>query len=1819
MKQARKHFKVLVTGILLLVMGGLCLQQVWAAICSDGTAVPPFLGTETVHPNLLLILDNSASMLDLAEVGDKGLCYDGTATDGTESYDPAKDYAGYFRPYLAGPPASLGDTFYEYDIDDGTFVESSYDAAKTDYDNLDNAANTKYYLGGDSATATVLVAVDASTNAITHFSARGNFLNWATASKLDIQKKVLTGGKYDNDTKEIILESRGCLNHRYLKQIAVKDSSNATKYLTLGIRRPDEWKTGTDYPAHSVVHYNGQGYYTVAGGTDNGTSPEDSSSVVTWGNRDYTDLTRIEIFGFNRFNQDACEDAIEEMASESPTLGTIKGDISTCLAQGTEETTLESDSNAIFNQTTQDCWFMTKHGEAEWLKIKDEPLDPDDPNLTTNVQSIKNGCQGIYEELQKSDLTPYDIEKTDTGYSCFGSNDPRQGFIGRCWDIGATYPKKECTDEPEATPPVYPAEEVCIAGTVYYCSGQYNAPQEKCNKDWLVRYETPTGTEETNPDWQETYSDGAYADSDVCVTRAMLDYCGYFSTPEVIDPSDQEGSVSGDFFNAPAILMEAAAGAQLKKPLLTMNGRIAQSTEPEGILHNFANDIRFGAMIFNAEGQASECHDNETFLLRDCTDKRDGGRVISYMDISAAHTTQLVKAINAVKATTWTPLAEAMYNAIGYYSQDDNATRLMRINPGDFLTQAQMDAAAAWAVNTPYAAGAAVTHSGLTYIANAAGTSCAGCGGPEEDDLPWTEVVLPSSGIADPIEEYCQENNILFITEGASTVDIAPKVKKFVVDDGNNDGGDTDSAACGKFYGSTYLDDLAWYGWYGDMWNNITDKDNYQPIRTWIVESAQRDISADIDECIPAKLLDEAAAKGAPPRDDGSAAVKFEAGGDELTFRAKLKEAFEKILDRVSSGSAASVISASRSGEGALYQAIFWPDQIASSDQKTKIKWTGEVHAFFVDKDGNLVEDTNGNRRLDVTDKPVIVYYDDVVEKKSRACYGSDDETPPSLSADGSTCIGTSGEMENIKYLWSTSDWLNSADVGDNATIVTNRKITGEKFDFDFSVNEKKRRYIFTWNDLDNNGAVGGNEIMDFTTGAGGFITPKTLTVSGGRLNVTYDFAVDNETNEVHNIINWVRGKEITGLRNRTIDGTTWRLGDVIHATPISVGKPAENYHPLYRDNSYATFVDRHEKRRHVVYFGANDGMFHAVNGGFFRPNRAGRPMFCLTADCVLGVGDNETGVGNAPALGAELWAYVPYNILPHLNCLTVPGYEHKYFVDLRPRIFDARIFSEEAACATDKLAAGCIHPNGWGTILVGGMRFGGAKFEPGTVYAAKPGAATDKRQFTSSYFILDITDPEGRPKLLGETTRTTDGNEVDLGYTTVISTLVPMKSGPNEGDPSYWYLILGSGPTEVDGTSSRHGSISFIDLATLVTGGTMRISNDPPSSGDAHGTFTLVDDPKSFISDLITVDMEVNRDYMADAVYFGTVSGDWDNGWGGKLYRLITRKETAAGVQEITTPDMWADLNESATYPKMKNANNPALLIDVGKPITASPTVGTDGQDLWVYFGTGRFFDIKDKTNASSNDLQTFYGIREPARADDCFKLSWAKINTPITDTSPIISDPAVRGNLGLLNTDNIRVFEATTGVQTNTVSCADTFGDFSCLPGWWTASEKNGTYDGLISGILGKRTDCSSGSSQKGMDGWYRNFTPAGSRERNLGQATLLGGLLTFTTYRPYDDICLPEGEGFLHGLYYQTGAAWYEDVFGLILGEDAGKPLKSRLSIGKGLSTTPNIHVGEEEGGKAFIQTSVGRIREVPQPTLPLKQVKSGRIKWRDIEMN
>jgi hypothetical protein len=82
------------------------------------------------------------------------------------------------------------------------------------------------------------------------------------------------------------------------------------------------------------------------------------------------------------------------------------------------------------------------------------------------------------------------------------------------------------------------------------------------------------------------------------------------------------------------------------------------------------------------------------------------------------------------------------------------------------------------------------------------------------------------------------------------------------------------------------------------------------------------------------------------------------------------------------------------------------------------------------------------------------------------------------------------------------------------------------------------------------------------------------------------------------------------------------------------------------------------------------------------------------------------------------------------------------------------------------------------------------------------------------------------------------------------------------------------------------------------------------------------------------------------------------------------------------------------------------------------------------------------------------------------------------------------------------------------------------------------------------------------------------------------------------------------FLYGSYYQTGTAWHERVFapsGIDI--DADGNVIDRLSIGRGLAMTPNLHVGKHAGSKAFVQTSTGAIVEI-RNTRPDTMIKQSR---------
>ncbi len=131
-------------------------------------------------------------------------------------------------------------------------------------------------------------------------------------------------------------------------------------------------------------------------------------------------------------------------------------------------------------------------------------------------------------------------------------------------------------------------------------------------------------------------------------------------------------------------------------------------------------------------------------------------------------------------------------------------------------------------------------------------------------------------------------------------------------------------------------------------------------------------------------------------------------------------------------------------------------------------------------------------------------------------------------------------------------------------------------------------------------------------------------------------------------IIEFVRGKAISGMRDRG----GWKLGDVIHSSPLVVGPPRA----FIVDESYQSYLYFHASRPETVYVGGNDGMLHAFDA----------------------------------STGQERWGYVPESLLGKLVDLTDPAFCHKAFVDLTPAAFEFKVGGT------------------WRTVLVGGTRTGG-------------------------------------------------------------------------------------------------------------------------------------------------------------------------------------------------------------------------------------------------------------------------------------------------------------------------------------------------------------------------------------------------------------------------------------------------------------------------------------------------------------------------------
>lgn len=687
----------------------------------------------------------------------------------------------------------------------------------------------------------------------------------------------------------------------------------------------------------------------------------------------------------------------------------------------------------------------------------------------------------------------------------------------------------------------------------------------------------------------------------------------------------------------------------------------------------------------------------------------------------------------------------------------------------------------------------------------------------------------------------------------------------------------------------------------------------------------------------------------------------------------QLQRVFETLVARTASGTNAAVVANNSSGIGAVYQALYQPQLTVNNDTVT---WTGTLRAIFIDDFGHLREDSNSNNKLDdfATDKVVRFEFDPdlevtLVQRYDRALDGT------------LTASGAAVPLDQLKPVWSAVDQLAEM-------------MAPEEQRASYTGVDNQRRYILSAIDNNGDGEVDQQDVVPFTT-----------TGLSGITNFHQYFGLPDATS-AESVVNYVRGAEQTGLRSRTIDydkdGTreVWRLGDIIHSTPAVVASPSESFGIAFSDDTYRNFQDQYRNRRQMVYVGANDGMIHAFNGGFwdFANNEfRTQPL---------------TGSAADHPLGQEMWAYAPYNLLPHLRWLAEPDYQHVYFMDGEPLVFDANIFANDS-----------VHPDGWGTVLVMGMRFGGAPLQVSV--------GSGQRTMRSAYVVFDVTDPESPPELLGEITAP------ELGFTLSQPALAKNRqpdlttgdwSNPSVND---WYLILGSGPKGASAlsgaTSDQLPRLLAVDLRKLVQNAGTTVVQPSYFVNLAGSAQLTLGTENGFVGGVNVTDW--NLDNGDDALYVGTTETP-TVGDGGAVYRI-----------RLATSDGWVG----------PSGGTKSVFSDVNRPIQSAPTTTRDiSGDRWVLFGTGRLLVPADNSIASQ---EYFFGVKEPRNSDGTF--SYASV------------DPST-----LIDTTDIGVFEVngavrdlSTGAEQSLSISGTAIDSFSALqefmksqPGWKVRMQENG-----------------------------------------------------------------------------------------------------------------------------------------------------------------
>lgn len=932
--------------------------------------------------------------------------------------------------------------------------------------------------------------------------------------------------------------------------------------------------------------------------------------------------------------------------------------------------------------------------------------------------------------------------------------------------------------------------------------------------------------------------------------------------------------------------------------------------------------------------------------------------------------------------------------------------------------------------------------------------------------------------------------------------------------------------------GSTLLKDAAIYGGFNDL------NDNNKPDCTTNANECYKDTNGDNVVSTDGKCSNSTSTVCTVDANCTPGICKFDdpltyyEGEDGYELQTSITNAISDILRKVSSGTAASVL-ASGEGSGAnLIQATYYPRRVFGNDE---VSWIGAMQNlwYYVDpffsysnirEEGgtskDFILDLKADGSSDAKKDYILQLYFDATDQKARAKRYPD---ALGIGAPG-TQIDTI-DFENLGNLWNAGPLLWSRDLSSTP------------------------RTIKTWLDSDADGVVDAGEFIDLSAATYAGLSAGNKTKLKTSLQATDDIDASRIISYTHGYDKFCTGTATpcaqdsdcispatcsgSGFRSRTVavdlngdndaldageSAKVWKLGDIINSTPqISSWAQLNGYdNDFYRDTTYTQFIDdagsilpitstARYKNRGMVFVGANDGMLHAFKLGKLGLTWKNKTqtqmatlgkycavdpsMACVTgADCTSGACTSDTD------LGKEIWTYVPKNVLPYLKYMSDPSYCHIYSVDLAPFIFDVSIEGPASDCITKNSTYWTCPKNvsSWRTVLVGGMRYGGACKSP--AYAGAQGVKVPvANEGYSSYFALDVTDPYD-PQLLWEF------SHPDLGFATSEPALVRIASRTVSGTGTSstadtsgaydgrWFVVFGSGPTggidtsenQFLGNSDQNLKLFILDAKTGA------LARPPIDTGIAN----------AFAGSMIHATHDSDLDYQDDSLHIPYVrkcvagdpaefcdsgDGEWNNGG---VLRLLTNEDLDGNDVSIT--------GDTALNPAKWVVST---VIDGTGPVSSAVVrlQSTKSKKLWVFFGAGRYYYKLSSVIDDSETKRYLFGFKEP-----CF------------DGGKYTASCLGGAGASFAPSDLVSVDTTTTGGI-----------DAVTENGWKIALDD-------CQNSAGTTVACSSASAYYKTE---RSITNPLSTET---------GLVFFTTLKPFDDICTSGGNSAIWAVQGDTAAA-------------------------------------------------------------------------------